>query len=199
MQNKNLGRSWLPNLPSHKFSSAKPSHSDLIWVTDLKHENYWNDALINELFNPAEVSAIKSIQIREAPCQDRWVWKFTSKGMFSVKYAYHAQVQNSHSMVASSSCSLGGVSTTSWKSLWNISFMPKVCNFLWKTLHNRLSVGENLLKRKVDIDNVCHLCEDQNESVKHLFIICPLALSIWSGTPLSFLMDKANHNSFSSG
>lgn len=47
-------------------------------------------------------------------------------------------------------------------------------------------VGENLLKINVDINKVYHLCEDQNESIGHLFMTCLLARSISYDTPLFY-------------
>lgn len=69
---------WLPNFRPHKVSSANPSSSlEFLWVLDLNHGNHWNVSLMNEFFSPVEISVIKSIQIRDEPYQDRWVWQFT--------------------------------------------------------------------------------------------------------------------------
>lgn len=124
----------------YKICSAKP-HSTLIRVADLRNGNQWNENLINELFSLAEICSITSIQIRKEPCQDRWMWQFTNKCVFTVKSAYHAQVQNLSSSAASSSSSLNVVSTTTWKDLWKTQCMPKVRNFLWKSLHNKWHLG----------------------------------------------------------
>lgn len=86
---------------------------------------------------------LKKIQIRDVPCQDRWIWKYTKRGIFSVRSTYHTQIT---------------ASNMSWKQLRQIPFMPKVRNFLRKALHNKVWVGENLSKKHVAIENVFCLC-----------------------------------------
>lgn len=71
--------------------------------------------------------------------------KFQRK--FSIKSVYHVQKLDLPSLALRDSSSSSGVSTTIWKSLWNAPFMPKVENFLRRTLHNNLAVRENLLKK----------------------------------------------------
>lgn len=42
-------------------------------AVDLRQGEQWNDNLLNEFFKEVDISAIKAIQIRKAPCQNRWV------------------------------------------------------------------------------------------------------------------------------
>lgn len=57
-------------------------------------------------------------------------------------------------------------------------FMPKIRNSLLRSLHDKLTVGENLFKRRVCTENVCHPCGEQNETMDHLFLKCHFASAI---------------------
>ena len=85
------------------------------------------------------------VPVREVPCHDIWIRQYTNTNTFSVKSAYHSQIQEAHSEASS----LAIISTKTWKNLWNTPFMRKVRNFLWRALHNKLPFGENLFWRKM--------------------------------------------------
>lgn len=67
--------------------------------------------------------------------------------------------------------------------------------FLWKALHNKLSVGEDLSKQHVAIENVCCLCGELNETTEHIFLKHHFARTIWFGSSLSFLIGNSNTDS----
>lgn len=46
---------------------------------------------LSSLLNTREVNEIKKIQVRGPPCQDKWVWHYSRKGIFTIKLAYHIQ------------------------------------------------------------------------------------------------------------
>lgn len=146
-------------------------------VTDLRQGEQWNEELLDELFTPVEVefAVIKRIPIREGKCHDRWVWQCTGKCNFTVKSAYHIQTSVEQSKASSSSSASMRVSAKIWKGLWNIGFTPKIRNFMWKDLHNKVQVGENLMKRKVQAENIFHLCGELNETIVHVVLRCPFA------------------------
>lgn len=54
------------------------------------------------------------------------------------------------------------IDESTWKHLWHTPFVTEVRDFLWRTLHNMLAVGENLEKRKLKLENNCPLCEVAN-------------------------------------
>ena len=61
--------------------------------------------------------------------------------------------------------------------------------FPMESLHNKLTVRENLFKRKVCIENMCPSCVEHNETMEHLFLKCHFACALVFDTPLSFMMD----------
>lgn len=63
---------------------------------------------------------------------------------------------------------------------------PKIRQFLWKTKHNALAVGESLLKRGLHVDGSCKRC-GASESVLHVMFQCPFARKVWDSCPAMFV------------
>ena len=61
--------------------------------------------------------------------------------------------------------------------------MPIKCNiFMWRMLMDRIPTKQALARRNINCgDGLCTLCEDQEESVDHLFSACIIANGVWSG------------------
>lgn len=59
--------------------------------------------------------------------------------------------------------------------------MPKIRNFLWKALHNKLAMGDDLRKRVILTENICHFCGKPNETAIHVLLLEPF------GTDLLYL------------
>ena len=54
-----------------------------------------------------------------------------------------------------------------WKGIWKLKTTAKIKHFLWKSYTNSLSTRENLLKRTILHDPLCHLCATEPENVLH--------------------------------
>lgn len=83
------------------------------------------------------------------------------------------QKGDSQAIRASIAYSSFRVSASTWQKLWSIPSMPKVRNSLWKALNNSLAVGENLVKRRIQNENICHMCGETNESMEYIFFKMP--------------------------
>ncbi|KAM0001061.1 putative reverse transcriptase zinc-binding domain-containing protein [Helianthus debilis subsp. tardiflorus] len=61
------------------------------------------------------------------------------------------------------------------------NWVPKKCNiFAWRAELNRIPTVEALEKRgMVLIDDGCNFCNENLDSVSHIFTACPLALGVW--------------------
>lgn len=115
-------------------------------------------------------------------------------GIFSVQSAYKIVVE------MGSGDEAGAMSDDSnlrnfWTYLWRFNVHHKVQNFTWRACKDILPTKENLVKRKVLVDNCCEKCQVEAESLGHLFRKCPRANEIWS---LSNLFHESNGLSFNS-
>ena len=62
--------------------------------------------------------------------------------------------------------------------------------FVWKICINCLPVRYELHKRMPDISPLCHFYNEANETIEHLFLLCPLAKATWFGMDLALRIDE---------
>lgn len=95
---------------------------------------------------------------------DKFVWKLTSTGLFSVKSMY-ADLINNHTRFFR-------------KYLWSLKIPLKIKVFMWFLRKKVLLTRDNLAKRNWHGSKKCCFC-DSEEIVEHLFLSCPFARLIW--------------------
>ena len=66
-----------------------------------------------------------------------------------------------------------------WKGVWKLKVPGKIKHFLWKSCTNSLPTKENLLRRTIILENVCHLCSEQPEDVMHALWGCTKVRQVW--------------------
>ena len=59
-----------------------------------------------------------------------------------------------------------------WKGVWKLKVLGKITYFLWKSCTNSLPKKENLMKRTIIQENVCHLYSNHPKDVKHALWGC---------------------------
>jgi hypothetical protein len=96
--------------------------------------------------------------------QDRFVWNLNTSGLFSVKSMYN-DCMNDHTPFLR-------------KYLWKIKIPLKIKIFMWFLSNKVLLTKDNLAKRSWMGCTKCCFCGEQ-ESVEHLFLLCPFAKIIW--------------------
>nr|KYP51194.1 hypothetical protein KK1_027003 [Cajanus cajan] len=66
--------------------------------------------------------------------------------------------------------------------IWHLKIPPKVAILQWRLLHNALPSIDNLLRRSIilpPLDSMCVMCNEQPETLPHLFFSCPIADQLW--------------------
>jgi len=100
---------------------------------------------------------------------DSFCWGLSNSGAFTTKSAtWLAHGDNSSERLP-----------WQYKWIWNINTMPKIKVFLWQLYHNALPIRRTLLRRGCNIDPLCPLCEDEVESIDHLFKGCSATPRVW--------------------
>ena len=72
-----------------------------------------------------------------------------------------------------------------WKHLWKLDLPSKFLFFTWRAILNKLSTADCLQKLNQEISPICSLCHQEEESVNHLFVHCPITKAIWNLLPRS--------------
>lgn len=86
-----------------------------------------------------------------------------------MKSAYHVQSDIPHRERGGNASSSFRFLEETWKKFWHTPFLPKARNVVWRAMHNTVAVCENLVKKKVPIENFYPMCDKPSESIKHLF------------------------------
>ena len=80
---------------------------------------------------------------------------------------------------------------------WKLNVPGKIKHFLWKSCTNSLPSKENLMKRAIPIDSICHLCSRDNESVLHALWGSEKVQKVWATNFGWVDRNKASSGSFS--
>jgi hypothetical protein len=96
--------------------------------------------------------------------QDKFVWKLTTSGSFTVKSMYE-DLMNDQTPYPR-------------KYLWKLKIPLKIKIFMWFLSNKVLLTKDNLAKRNWKGCTKCVFCGEQ-ETVHHLFLSCPFARLLW--------------------
>ncbi|KAE8669531.1 hypothetical protein F3Y22_tig00112231pilonHSYRG00219 [Hibiscus syriacus] len=135
---------------------------------------FWNDVWVNNSTLKFQFPRIFALSTNKWGIvvdfvDDFLAWSRKGDCMFSVK---------SCRLVLS--CITGG--NYQWnKWVWSGFAPPRVQTFLWQLSHHKVAIRVELRKRGVPVDNVlCPLCLKEEETIQHLFILCPVAGELWN-------------------
>ena len=72
-----------------------------------------------------------------------------------------------------------------WALIWKMKLPQKICNFVWKLLHDCLPTLQLIKTRGISDDGLCPMCNCEEESATHLFLLCHFARTCWHGSSLA--------------
>jgi hypothetical protein len=119
------------------------------------NENKWN-----QWINLCQ--RLMMVQLTNTP--DKFVWKLTDSGTFSVKSMY-LDLMNGHTPFL---C----------KYLWKLKIPLKIKKIMWFLNNKVLLTKDNLVKRNWHGCTKCCFCNEP-ETINHLFLSCPFAKIVW--------------------
>ncbi|XP_017978309.1 PREDICTED: uncharacterized protein LOC18590259 [Theobroma cacao] len=67
----------------------------------------------------------------------------------------------------------------SWRKLWSLTLPRKIIIFIWRVLNGCLPTREALIRRRINIDIGCPLCDAQPEPDFHILCGCLFARVVW--------------------
>jgi hypothetical protein len=169
---------WLPS-PAFKILTTPFILNPIATVDQLidGETRWWDNNLLNVLFSAEEVNLIKKIPISCTNQEDVLIWRGTKNGIFSVRSAYHMQMEIVS--CTEGACLEIGKRNLVWKRIWSLSVPNSEQNFLWRACNDILPTKENLCRRKIIKDPMCIICGMEVESRLHILWQCPSAMDVW--------------------
>ncbi len=161
--------------------SPKPAGTMVKVVRDLVDEdrNWWNEALIDSIFERAVAEKIKQMHLGNLNSSDQLSWKETKTGDFSVNSAYQLEIRRTTAQVKGEVSDPEGRSRF-WRKLWRLNIPGKVKHFIWRACNESLPTRQNLCRRKILEDQRCAICSGISETTTHILWECPFANCVWS-------------------
>ncbi|KAF7835728.1 ribonuclease H [Senna tora] len=139
----------------------------------------WRTVALSAVYDPRTVSIISSIPLSITGVKDKFLWKFSNDGDYTTKEGYN-WIKNS-------------INTPSpihnkevWKIIWNLKLPNRIIVFMWRVLNNNLPAYTILVKHHMNIEDIYSACGQSQESLLHLFLLCPFARVVWFGTHLGY-------------
>ncbi|XP_019158573.1 PREDICTED: uncharacterized protein LOC109155343 [Ipomoea nil] len=100
--------------------------------------------------------------------KDDWFWMGDIRGVYTVKNGYRWLRE------------INAPWDAVWNNIWKLQVPPKWRIFLWRAITNVLPTITNLVKRRVEIPNVCPACGVLEEDVMHILCNCVYARRVWN-------------------
>ncbi|XP_019164478.1 PREDICTED: uncharacterized protein LOC109160650 [Ipomoea nil] len=164
---------WLPGTQGTLVPASQSGISHNMLVSDLIDVDLcsWNIPYVQQLFDPHVASQIVQLPVNLLH-DDVWYWEGDLRGCYSVKEGYKRLGETHvHGSVV-------------WNGIWRLNIPPKWKNLMWRALSNILPTLDNLIKRRVDLMNICPACGLFEESIMHIFCTCEYASRVWIASQL---------------
>ncbi|KAL2931883.1 hypothetical protein RDABS01_037293 [Bienertia sinuspersici] len=137
----------------------------------------WKETLIQQLLPEHAARDIMRIPLPRHSMEDGWTWHPSKRGDFSVRSAYFLAMEERKRGRASTSSE---PTRDVWKKVWQLHLPPKIKIFAWKIMHDSVQTKLNLLKRGMgNVDPICPMCGECEESMVHCFFECTEAVVLW--------------------
>ncbi|KAK4415282.1 hypothetical protein Salat_2635500 [Sesamum alatum] len=100
---------------------------------------------------------------------DMLVWHYLKNGRFSVRSAYNLARADTQKVRGGSS---RHTRKTDWDFIWRANAPHGVQLFGWKACKQAVATTENLIKRRLYVDDFCCKCGARSEDVHHVLLGC---------------------------
>ncbi|XP_074298573.1 uncharacterized protein LOC141629480 [Silene latifolia] len=177
--------------PNNRILGPEFAHLKDLRIRDLYYGNGdWKEEKIRQIFEAEDASKILAIPWCASRKEDEMYWIHTGSGEYTVKSGYGV-VFKSFMDAKGTTKDKERLSTKGQlfckSRLWRLPGPRKWKFLLWKILSKTLPIGRELLRRNLQENHSCCLCNGQNPTLKtltHLFRDCEMVKRIWVGSAL---------------
>ncbi|RYR06271.1 hypothetical protein Ahy_B06g086030 [Arachis hypogaea] len=127
---------------------------------------------------------ISLIKIEEG--DDHLFWAKTKSEKYEVSSGYQIAYLFYHSPI--DYCPKLMQHKATWVELWKMPLLPKIKFFLWRCLHEKLLVLENLHRCIHTISPLCRRCNLSPETICHCLFFCQKSKEAWDRSSLPGLV-----------
>lgn len=180
---------WLAS--GHKLQDNIPNNFATVDELIDQGNKRWNVAKIREGFSPNFAKQIVQTPIAWQGGEDSLWWPHSRDGELSVRSSYF-QIHKQNQIPNVRASSSQRVDKELWRFMWKIPVPQKIKVFLWKMLNNSLPVCDNLRKRRVLRNGICPLCQMEEETGEHLFLLCDWTRMVWLGNQMQCIPRREN-------
>ena len=141
----------------------------------------WKVDMIRNIYPHQQAMKILQLPVsKTGSAQDQVLWKHAKNGVYQIKFAYELLLKEWEG-TSHNAQDQGRV----WNILWKVQVPLKINTFVWKLLKDSLPTMLALKIRGITTDSSCPICNAEEESSTHLFLLCPFARAIWHGSTLA--------------
>ena len=101
---------------------------------------------------------VRDFVLSEGP--DTLLWRWTTDAQYSSKSCYDFLFE-------------GSIASSSWRLNWRTWAPPRVKFFVWLACQNRCWTADRLARRGLQHPLRCPLCDQSDETMRHLLVACP--------------------------
>lgn len=142
---------WLSNLPGGCIISTPPNEG----MQNAMVAERWDGELgrweledLLDVITDEEMKAIKATRLASSMQDNFLAWPHTSRGDFTVRSAYHLELQRRKGGEGASNVAANG---WIWKKVWKAGVPQKVKHMVWRALRNDLPTMDTLARRGVEL------------------------------------------------
>ncbi|KAA3458643.1 reverse transcriptase [Gossypium australe] len=166
---------WIPNYANIRLLSRFDNlQCDKVAELIDSNSREWNRELVVDTFPKEVADLILWISLAVAPHEDFLVWNGEPSGEFSVRSSYKLLQSLDPTAYA-----LQTIYRDSYKKLWRTDIPTKIKVFIWKTTWNYLATKVSMHARRLAANSSCPRCSGGEETLNHLFRVCPVSMAVW--------------------
>ncbi|XP_074374810.1 uncharacterized protein LOC141715234 [Apium graveolens] len=159
------------------FATSDILHANLghnlsfIWRSLLEEKNLLVD-VVKAVLNDKDQVQVLAIPLTELNDEDKLFWRLEDTGIYSVKSAYgFLQAQKGNWSEEEND--------KIWQILWRIKAPPKTLNLVWIALSDCLPTLSHLQQKRVPVQSICPVCQQEVESILHNLVSCQFTQHCW--------------------